>query len=822
LLSLNLSALEVKKGLSPGRMPCCFAIFALLVLGGSLASFGQTDEATPKKQPPASSSSTAHKAPAPAHSGSKTKSGSKTTAHSGAKSKRHARKPLSAKALAKSRSLNRAFVASSQLRPMAQQLTQLRSPAAYAGVSAYAQSHTGEASSAAYLALGHAYLEDKKYPEAVANLHKSGAAGQSLSDYADYLAAQANLQSGNLPAAELLLSGFATRHPDSIFVPGIPVLEANLFIQQGDPQAALAKLKPHLGEPIASHVDFQLAQAQAEQMAGQTDAAAKLFRHVYLTFPLSGEAQTAKTQLAVIGSAAPITIDERRIHADALYHAGRWNDAAEEYRALADSPDLSPETKNQLLVAAANCDWKLKRLNKQELDRLPDTQDEAGARRLYLMMELARDKDDTAAQQQIVDQMKMRFAESPWLAEALYSSGNMYLLRKDFPQAIGYYSDLANRFPKSCEPEPTAHCSNYSPSSHWRAAWLSYRLKQYSDAARLMDEQIANYPGGKEIPSALYWRGRIYEQQEKRPAMAAAYYHAILRVYQHYYYAAEAKQRLAALGGAAPEDIAMLNAMHPETIPELSDDVPEDDPHVVKAKLLANAGLNEYIPPEIRAADGSSEWGSFAEAEIYNSYGENYRAMRVLKRAIPFYTSAPITAMPIAYWRILFPEAYWAQIKASAAANGLDPYMVASLIRQESEFNPQAVSNKSAYGLMQLIPAAGKAMAKAEGMKHFETSQLLDPNINIQLGCRYLRQTMDKFGGQQEYVFAAYDAGDARVFDWRSAAGEQGIDEFVESIPFTETRDYVQAIMRNEDIYRAIDQVSAQTASRTAPGTHEN
>ena len=791
-----------------------FAMLSALLLSWSLAGSGQTDEPVPKKQSPATSSSSAHKASSNTHTTSgqtKSKTGAKTTSHSAGKSKHHARRPLSAKALAKSRSLHQAFVASSQLRPMAQQLTQMRSAAAYAGVNAYAQSHTGEAASAAYLALGHAYLEDKKYPEAVTSLHKSVTSGQSLSDYADYLAAQANLQSGNLPAAELLLNGFATRHPDSIFVPSIPVLEANLFIQEGDPQAALAKLKPYLSEPIAGHADFQLAQAQAEQLAGQTDAAAKLFRHVYLTFPLSSEAQAAKTQLAVIGSAAPISAEERRTHADALYQAGRFNDASEEYRALANDSELSPGARNEVLVAAANCDWKLKRLNKQELDRLPDTQDEAGARRMYLMMELAREKDDGDAQRSIVEQMETRFGESPWLAEALYSSGNMYLLRKDYAHAIDYYGELSKRFPKSCEPEPTPHCSNYSPSSHWRTAWLSYRLKQYSDAARLMDEQIANYPGGKEIPGALYWRGRIYEQQERQPALAAAHYKTIIRVYQHYYYAAESRQRLIALGNVTPQNVAMLDAMRPESIPELSDDVPENDPHVVKAKLLANAGLNEYIAPEIRAADGSSEWGSFAEAEIYTSYGETFRAMRVLKRAIPFYTSAPITAMPIAYWRILFPEAYWQQIKTSAAANGLDPYMVASLIRQESEFNPQAISNKSAYGLMQLLPSVGKSMAKAEGMKHFETSQLLDPNVNIQLGCRYLKQTMDKFGGQPEYVFAAYNAGDARVVDWRSAAGEQSIDEFVESIPFTETRDYVQAILRNEDIYRSIDQAVART-----------
>jgi len=193
--------------------------------------------------------------------------------------------------------------------------------------------------------------------------------------------------------------------------------------------------------------------------------------------------------------------------------------------------------------------------------------------------------------------------------------------------------------------------------------------------------------------------------------------------------------------------------------------------------------------------------------------------MRVLKRAIPFYTSASIDAIPMGYWRILFPEAYWVQIKQSAAANGLDPFMVASLIRQESEFNPQAISNKSAYGLMQLLPSVGRSMAKEEGIHHFEANQLLDPNVNIRLGCRYLKQTMDKFGGQPEYVFAAYNAGDARVSDWQGAGGYQGIDEFVESIPFTETREYVQAILRNEDIYRSLDQrTQAKAASpATAP-----
>jgi soluble lytic murein transglycosylase len=425
---------------------------------------------------------------------------------------------------------------------------------------------------------------------------------------------------------------------------------------------------------------------------------------------------------------------------------------------------------------------------------------------MYLQVEFARNKDDASAQQALVAQMQQRFPDSPWLAEALYTSGNMYLLRKDYPQAIAYYGDLANRFPNH----------RYAPSSHWKAAWLNYRLGNYSEAAVLFDKQIALFPAGKEIPAALYWRGRLYSDQEHEPGMAAAYYQALSRVFEHYYYAQIARERLAELGQVSPAEVAMLANLHREEIPALTDDVPEDDEHVIKARLLANAGLNEYIPAEIDAADGSQQWGAFAEAEIYSSDGEIFRAMRVLKRALPFYTSAPIDTLPLSYWKILFPQQYWSAIEENAAKNGLDPYMVASLIRQESEFNPGAISSANAWGLMQLLPSVGRSMAREEGIRHFNDIELFNPETNIRLGTRYLKEMLNRFDGQPAYAFAAYNAGDSRVTDWQSIGKYHGMDEFVESIPFTETRDYVQAILRNESIYR---QLSARKTPAPANST---
>lgn len=729
--------------------------------------------------------------------------------------KYHRRRPLTARERARTLKFQQAFVASSQLRPMAQQLSTLRSPAAYAGVTAYAHAHTGEAASAAWLAIGHAYLLDRKFPEALSALQNADREGTSLDDYAAYLTAQVYLQSNQLPQAETVLSSFTAKYPDSIFIPQMPVLQGNLFIAEGDPQGALTVLNAHKSEPIANRADFELAYAKANQMAGNAPIAQQYFTHVYLDFPLSIEATQARAALVSSGAIDSLSPAQRRSRADALYNRGRYSDAFEEYRSLAQNAALDDAARNGMSVAAAACQWKLHQLRHEDLDRLPDTSDEAGARRLYLYMELARDKDDTTTQQSLVTQMEARFPSSPWLAEALFSSGNMYLLRKDYPTAVRYYSDLSTRFPASCESPHTGPCSNYSPSAHWRAAWLTYRLADYAGAARMMDDQINHYPGGQEIPAALYWRARLYVDQDHNTAMAAKYYRTLTRVYRHYYYAALARQRLAALGLSdtdVPTGTATLDAMQPEEIPELSDDIPDQDPHLVKARLLANAGLNEYISPEIQAADGSDEWGSLAEAQIYASYGEAWRAMRLMKRAIPSYISAPVDAIPLAYWRILFPENYWPAIKQYSAQNGLDPYMVASLIRQESEFNPTVISYANAYGLMQLLPSVGKQLSKEEGIHHFEARDLLDPEINIRLGTLYLKQMLDKFGDQPIYAFAAYNAGDSRVTDWQNAGQYKDMDEFVESIPFTQTRDYVQAILRNEEIYKELDRARTTAA----------
>lgn len=678
---------------------------------------------------------------------------------------------------------------------MAQQLTNLRTPEAYAGVTAYARKHTGEAAAAAYLALGHAYLLDKRYTEAAENFSRSRKAGDDLADYADFLGAQANHSAGNDAAAKALLQGFAGRYPDSVFDDDAPELEANVLLAMDDVTGARQALASAKGTAAADRTGFQLAEAQVAYALGQKDAAGRMFKQLLLSHPLSQDAQVARARLTEMGLESSLTAAELRGLGDAYYRGGRYNESADQYRALLRIATLSEGERNAVAVAAAACDLKLKKLTTAQAEALADTNDENGARRLYLLMELARSRDNTVDQQMIVAEMQKRFPDSPWLAEALFSSGNMYLLKKDYSTAAQYYQALAAGFPKS----------KNAAAAHWRAGWLNYRQQLYPEAARLFDEQINQYPSASETVGALYWRGRLYESQDHAPARAAANYRAIVRVYGHYFYAQMARARLAELGNTQPAPAPQLDRLRVATPPVLLESFPMDNPHLAKARLLVNSGLNEYIAQEIKADPDSDSWSALAEAQIYTSYGETFRALRAMKRALPFAASAPLNSIPLPYWRILFPESYWGTIKAESAKNHLDPYLVASLIRQESEFNASVVSYANAWGLMQLLPSVGRQMAREEGIRNFQTFQLLDPETNIRLGTRYLRQMLDKFGGVQEYALAAYNAGDSRVADWQAAGPYQGMDEFVESIPFTQTREYVEAIIRNVETYRAID-----------------
>jgi soluble lytic murein transglycosylase len=434
---------------------------------------------------------------------------------------------------------------------------------------------------------------------------------------------------------------------------------------------------------------------------------------------------------------------------------------------------------------------------------------DAEAERLYLLSETERSTSDEEAVQRTLNELRQFGPASPWLEQALLSAGNMYLLKRDYDRAIDYFRELQQRFPKGTR-------ASYA---HWKAAWLGFRQGRTDVARQGFEDQIALYPDSAEIPAALYWRARMAEE-DGNPAMARAFYQKLSDRFRNYYYAELGRQRLKSLPAARPasssdalpkEDLphyALLDRVAPlsTTGKITAADPPEDNLRVERARLLSNGALADMAVRELQAA-ARQEGGTWAPPEmarVYQDGGRYDRGIEVMKRSTPNYFAVDIPDLPRPYWEALFPKAYWTDLRKYSELNGLDPYLVASLIRQESEFNALALSRANAVGLMQLLPKTGKTVAKQVKLKGYSAPQLYTPAVNLQLGTRYFKDMVDKYNGQFEYALAAYNAGSDRVGDWLGQGHYRDPQEFVESIPFTETREYVQAILRNANVYRQL------------------
>jgi soluble lytic murein transglycosylase len=690
--------------------------------------------------------------------------------------------------------MHQAFVASTSLKPMARQLLQERTPAAYAGVEGYARRHSKEdAGALAWLVLGYAHVLDHDYAKAIDPLQHARAKAGDLGDYVAYYLASSYLQAGRGHEAVTTLANFGETFPDSLVIKDAHVVYAGALVSEGRASEAINLLEKDR-QPVRADVELGLGRAYAA--TGQTEKALAALRNVFYNMPTSPEADTASLELKKIVGAPAVPLADRRTRADLLSKGRRYADAANEYRDLLDEVSGSDRPSVQLALATALQKSGRDKDAKQLLSSVPDASPDIKAQRLYLLGEVAR---ATEAQDEFLSlqaQLRQNSPTSPWLEQSLLATGNMYLLKRDYDHAIDAYRELQQRFPNGSR-------ASYA---HWKVAWLSSRQGRAQEAKDGFEEQIALYPSSSEVPAALYWRAR-YAEEDNETAKARAYYQKLSDRFRNFYYAELARQRLKVLKPTDPVQYPLLDRVPPLNLGSkvVSGDPPTDDLHVQKAELLENGALVDFAVREIQATEQAQDgtWALAETARIYQEGGRYDRAIEVMKRGVPNYFAVDVPELPRVYWEALFPKAYWDDLKRYSTQNELDPYLVASLIRQESQFNPNAISHANAVGLMQLLPVTGKKVAKDVKLHHFNASQLYTPAVNLQLGTRYFKSMVDKFGSF-EYALAAYNAGSDRVEDWLSQGKYRDPQEFVESIPFTETREYVQAILRNASVYKQL------------------
>jgi len=357
-------------------------------------------------------------------------------------------------------------------------------------------------------------------------------------------------------------------------------------------------------------------------------------------------------------------------------------------------------------------------------------------------------------------------------------------------KANKYYWEIITKYPQS----------TYASDSLWRLFKDAYNNKKdkYKLALKLANIHIHKYKNTKASPAVLFWVGKIYEKLGNT-ASAKNCYEKIISVYPDNYYAFRADGRINAI--TAGIDTGWKTKFS-GNIPNNSEQIPFPySSWEISAKYgsgvieLLNVGDYESISSFIQDDPFFESWIDYQNGIVMKSIVTARNEMDKL-------SDKPSKNDP--KWKLVYPIYFNENINLNASLNSLDPLIIMSLIKEESYFNPFALSSSNARGLMQLLPGTAKDIARWKNIGQYSNIELFDPEINIKLGSAYLNHTKNTLSNNMLFAVAAYNGGPAAVERWRKAHVSTDWDEFVENIPYSQTREYVKKVFRSYWNYKRI------------------
>lgn len=658
----------------------------------------------------------------------------------------------------------------------------------------------------ALFVLGYREFEAAKYALAEKNLVAAAKTRFPFPDLAIYYAASAAYKSDAPARTLILLQSFSERYPKSTAYEDAEELRAWAYLKIEKPEEAIRVLTAM--PAVRERPKLALLLGRADREAGRLMDAAAAYQGVYYAFPATSQAEAAAHALAdlkaTLGSRYPRVSDRiATARAEKLAKSGYCSQAIQAYgRLLKERRDSAFAW--QWNIGRARCLNRTGKANQaiETLIRATPASSATDAERLEVLTEsYIRKKDDNSIAS-MLKQMEAAHSASSQYARALWLVADYYMDKPDLAMAATLFHTLASDFPGTAD----------GAAGSWGASLLDY-LQGKRDAARTdFQKLISRYPDSPRVPAALYFLGRI-EERTGAWSGAREYFHMLRKHFVHNYYAVEAERRLHGVAAEARAHQGRERKQNAESIREIASLLPRRadaglsacDPASDAALLVPYFDLHRLGLDDLARKTASSFTSRERRttgflinlSKLDAEAGRPDLAIRRAKQVSPEYERYRFDELPANIWGLLYPRSYWRIVRARAAANRLDPYLVMAVVRQESGFYPRATSPADARGLMQILPSTASSRRSRR-----ITRRLYEPSFNVRLGCMYLRELLKRYKGNLAAALAAYNAGPSRADAWLARFPSRSPEEFIETIPFPGTRVYVKAVFRDAAMYR--------------------
>jgi len=603
-----------------------------------------------------------------------------------------------------------------------------------------------------------------------------------VADYAALYQAEALMKQKRYAEATAKATAVARTYSGTLLVRRADKLAADGMFGAGDYRGALKAYQNFVEQYAAGgdSVDALFQSARSREEIGDKKGAAQVFRSVWLNNPASAQAKPAQERLADlekngIGTAG-FTPDELLGRASVLFTLNEFT-AALKSLATIPTDGQSPAFASRVDFRTGMTHYRLRNFKLAEkyffrasAGPVAGIADEA---RYWRAKSLERqDKDEQAAA--IYLELAGKGRKQAFADDALLEVAGMRKCTGKYMEAARLYEQLTKSFPES----------KYVSRATWEAAWCRYLAGDYGVAAEAFKAQLKD---DSVREKALYWLARALENAANPDA--AVYFSRLQDEYPAGFYAAWYRDRQGIADQRQP--LGSRNAL--AELPLL--------PGFEKPLLLAALGMADDARAETAAARkriGDKKVSFQGLARVYLETGDYGSAIALFQQNRPIKWEAASLLL----WAIGYPAAYLEEIRQQAAANGLSEALVLALVRAESRFSPTVKSGAGAIGLMQLMPATAKMTAKEKG--YFDPQRLVSPDCNLTLGTRHLRELIKGFDGDVVYSVAAYNAGSSAVERWKKSFKGLKKDEFIENIPYKETREYVKKVYASAATYRQL------------------